>query len=101
MAAVDDEIVALGLARDRLRDGRIEQIVAFGGAQRGAQISGVFLTEAHVKRTGAGHPHPIAGFAEIVSERRDETEPAAGLGILNLPCPPAPAIADSLDLQAF
>jgi hypothetical protein len=44
MAAVDDEIVALGLARDRFRYGGIEQVVAFGGAQRGAQIGGVFLT---------------------------------------------------------
>src|SRR5262249_17927768 len=32
MASVDDEIVPLGLARDRFRDRRIEQIVAFGRA---------------------------------------------------------------------
>src|SRR5262249_48766877 len=32
MAPVDDEIVPLGLARDRFRDRRIEQIVAFGRA---------------------------------------------------------------------
>ena len=48
MAPVDDEIVALGLARNRFRDRRIEQIVAFGRAQRGAQIGGVFLAEAHM-----------------------------------------------------
>src|ERR671935_1317453 len=71
VAAVDDEIVALGLARDRLRDGCIEEIVAFRGAQRGAQIGGVFLTETHVERARASHPHAIAGFAEIVGERRD------------------------------
>src|SRR6185312_13756964 len=43
MAPVDDEIVALGLARDRLGDRGIEEIVAFGCAQRSAQIGGVFL----------------------------------------------------------
>src|SRR5215831_14302217 len=79
MASVDDEIVPLGLARDRFRNRRIEQIVAFGRAQRRAQIGGVLLTEAHVEGSRAGHPHPIAGFAEIVGQRRDEAEPAAGL----------------------
>src|SRR5262249_46903351 len=51
VAPIDDEIVALGLARDRLCDRGVEQIVAFGGAQRGAQIGGVFLTEAHIEGT--------------------------------------------------
>src|SRR5215831_230047 len=74
MASVDDEIVPLGLARDRFRNRRIEQIVAFGRAQRRAQIGGVLLTEAHVEGSRAGHPHPIAGFAEIVGQRRDEAE---------------------------
>jgi hypothetical protein len=30
--AVDDEIMALGLARDRLVDGREEEVVGLGGA---------------------------------------------------------------------
>ena len=47
MAAVDDEIMPLGLARDGLVDRGMEQVVAFGGAQRRAQIGGVFLAEAH------------------------------------------------------
>src|SRR5919197_2814744 len=101
VAAVDDEIVALGLARDRLRDGCIEEIVAFRGAQRGAQIGGVFLTETHVERARASHPHAIAGFAEIVGERRDKTEPAAGLGNLDVARGPAAAIFDVLELEAF
>ena len=80
VAAVDDEIVALGLARNRFVDGGEEEVVALGGAQRLAQIGGILLAEAHIQRAGAGDAHAIAGFAEIVGERRDEAEPAAGLG---------------------
>ena len=60
MAAVDDEIVALGLARDRLVDRGIEQVVAFRGAQRRAQVGGVLLAEAHIERAGAGDAHAVA-----------------------------------------
>src|SRR5262245_54237350 len=101
MAPVDDEIVALGLARDRLGDRGVEQIVAFGRAQRSAQIGGVFLTEAHVKGTRAGHPHPVAGLAEIVGQRRDEAQPAAGFGDLDVARRPAAAIVDILEREAL
>src|SRR5947209_3246289 len=80
VAAIDDEVVALGLAADRLVDRGKEQIVGFRGAQWFAQIGRVFLAETHIKRAGAGHPHAIAGFAEIMGEWSDETEPAAGFG---------------------
>src|SRR5262245_47725226 len=50
MAPVDDEVVTLGLARNRLFDGGVQKLVAFGGTQRFAQIGGVFLAEAHIKR---------------------------------------------------
>src|SRR5262249_61180069 len=43
VAPVDDEIVPLGFARYCLFDRRVEQTVAFGRAQRGAQVGGVFL----------------------------------------------------------
>ena len=79
VAAVDDEVVALGLARDRLGDRPVEQLVALGGAQRRAQVGGVLLAEAHIERAGAGQPHAVAAFAEIVGERRDEAQPPAGL----------------------
>ena len=62
VAAVDDEIVALGLAGDRFVDGRVQEIVAFGSAQRLAQIGGILLAEAHVERAGAGDAHAIAGL---------------------------------------
>src|SRR5438552_10831054 len=53
VAAVDDEIVALGLARDRFLDRGLDQLVGFGGAQRRAQVGGVLLAEAHIERAGA------------------------------------------------
>src|SRR5258708_6511109 len=75
VAAIDDEIVALGLAGDRFVNGGLEQPVALGQAQRGAQIGGVLLTEAHIERAGAGDADAIAALAEIVRQRRDEADP--------------------------
>ncbi len=79
MAAIDDEIVALGLAGDRFVNGGLEQPVALGQAQRGAQIGGVLLTEAHIERASAGDADAIAALAEIVRQRRDEADPTPGL----------------------
>src|SRR5438874_2168299 len=84
MAPVDHEIMALGLARDRLLDRGMDELVALGGAQRAAQVGGVFLTKAHVQRAGAGQAHAVAGLAEIVGEGGDEAEPAAGLGDIDI-----------------
>jgi hypothetical protein len=78
MVAVDDEVMAPGFSADRLIDGGKEKIVGFRGAQRLAQVGGVFLAEAHIERAGAGRSHAIAGFAEIVRERRDEAELSTG-----------------------
>src|SRR5215470_1612311 len=78
VATINDEVVAFGFTPDRLVDCRKEQIIDLGGAQRFAQIGGVFLAETHIERAGAGHPYAIAGFAEIMGERRNKTEPAAG-----------------------
>src|SRR3954453_9505060 len=75
MAAVDDEVMALRLAQNCGIDCRIEQIVALGGTQRRAQISGVFLPKTHIQRTGAGQTHAIARLAEIMRQRGDEAEP--------------------------
>src|SRR5258707_671620 len=79
VAPVDDEVVALGLARNGVLDGGVEQLIALRRAQRAAQIGGVLLPEAHVEGAGTGEAHPIAGFAEIVRQRRDEAEASAGL----------------------
>src|SRR5437660_10203468 len=50
VAAVDDEIMPLGLAVDRGADRGFERLVALGLAQRGAQIRRILLAEAHVQR---------------------------------------------------
>ena len=55
------------------------QLVALRRAQRPAQVGRVLLAQAHVHGAGAGHPHAVAALAEIVGQRRDEAEPAAGL----------------------
>src|SRR5262245_36095423 len=60
MPAVDDEIVPLRLACDRVLDRCTDGSIAFGGAQRRAQIGGVLLPETHIERAGAGEAHPVA-----------------------------------------
>ena len=98
--AIDDEIVALGLAGDRLVDGGVEEIVAFGGAQRLAQIGRVVLAEAHIERAGAGDAHAIAGFAEIVGERGDEAEPPAGFANAHVARRSAGTVVDALQARS-
>src|SRR5262245_52500283 len=78
MAAIDDEIMALWLTANGLIDGRVQQVVTFGGAQRGAQIGGVFLTKAHEQGTSASDADAIAGLAEIVRQRGDEAQSTTG-----------------------
>src|SRR5687767_10548047 len=67
-APVDDEVVALGLARDRLLDRLLDGVVGFGEAEGRAQIRRVLLAEAHVELAGAGEPHAIAALAEIMGQ---------------------------------
>src|SRR5215510_5009666 len=94
MPAIDDEIVALGLAADRLMDGRLQEIVALARPQRRAQVGGVILAEAHVERTRAGEPHAVAALAEIMRQRRDEAKATAGLAHAHIAGRPARAIVD-------
>src|SRR5262245_17199317 len=63
VATIDDEVMPLGLARDGGLDRGIEHVVGLGGAQRRAQVGGVFLAETHEERASAGDPHAVAGFA--------------------------------------
>src|ERR1700759_5222802 len=79
VAAIDDEVVALGLEADGAVDRGAEQFVVAGGAQRLAQGGGGFLSPTNVQRAGAGDPDPVTGLAEIMRHRRDEAELAAGL----------------------
>src|SRR5437764_13323604 len=101
MAAVNDEVMALGFSANCFIDGGIEQIVGFRGAQRFAQVGGVLLTEAHIERAGARYSHAIAGFAEIVSERRDEAEPSAGFRNSHIARGAAASIVDVVELIAL
>src|ERR1700674_295501 len=78
-AAVDDEIVPLRLARNRLVDRDLQQTVGFRRAERRAQIGVILLAEAHEQRAGAGNAYAVAAFAEIMRERGEKAAPAAGL----------------------
>src|SRR5262245_18386129 len=79
VAPVDDDIVALGLARDRFADSCDERLVALGLTQRLPQIGRVLLPQAHIERPGSGLAHAVAALAEIMGEWRDEAEPSSGL----------------------
>src|SRR5262245_45300208 len=94
VAAVDDEVVALGLAGNRFVDGSVEQAIGFRRAQRRAQIGRILLAEAHVERAGTGDTHAVTGLAEIVGHWRDESERAAGFGDADVARRPAGAIGD-------
>src|SRR5262245_16718737 len=78
-APIDDEIVALGLARDRLIDGACEERIVPARSQWCAQVGGVILAQAHVERAGTREAHTVAALTEIVRHRRDEAEAPTGL----------------------
>src|SRR5258705_6755918 len=77
--AIDDEVVALWLQADGAVDRGGEEVIVGGSPQWPAQIGGILMAEAGMQRAGAGDPHPIAGFAEVMGHRRDEAELAPGL----------------------
>ena len=56
MAAVDDEVMALGLASDRFSDGRIQQIIVLRGSptslDAGALTFGKFSSRRATRRRG-------------------------------------------------
>src|ERR1700733_11485453 len=60
VAPIDDEVVTLGLARDRRGDRAVEQRVVGARPQRRAQIGRILLAQAHEQRAGAGHAHAVA-----------------------------------------
>jgi hypothetical protein len=82
--ALDQEIMALGLPQNRRADRRFQEIVGFGATQRRAQIGRVVLTQAHIERSRAGDADAIAALAEIMRERRDEAEPTASFGYVEI-----------------
>src|SRR6202023_2656338 len=78
MIAIDDEIMALGLAGDGGVESLVQKRVRLRCAQWRAQIGRILLAKAHVKRSGAGHAHAIAAFAKIMGEGGDEAQTAPG-----------------------
>src|ERR1700688_3210952 len=97
MAPIDDEIVPLGLARDRFLDRGFERLVVRREPQRGAQGGGVFLAEAHIERSVTAPPRRVAGCAEMGGGGGEEPEPPAGLLDLDVARRPAGAIIDLIE----
>ena len=66
-AAVDNEVMTLGLSGNRLDDGSVQGLVGGACPKRSAQISRVFLTKAHIQRARTSDANTIAAFTEIMS----------------------------------
>ena len=62
--AVDDEVMALRLAADRLVDRGVERVVARVGPDDGAQIGDIVLPEAQIQLAGCRQPDAVAAFTE-------------------------------------
>jgi len=82
VAPVDDEIMPLRLARDRLRYRRVEQIVALGSAQRRAQIGGIFQARrqhidddlAEAQRLREQADASLASYEKALAEGRNQAQ---------------------------
>ena len=48
VAAVDDEVVALGLARNRLADRIVQPVIGDAGAEQRPEVGGILLSQAHI-----------------------------------------------------
>src|SRR5437868_4935681 len=94
VSAINYEIVAFRLSRDRLLNRRVEQVIGFRCPQRLSKIGCILLAKAHVKRAGASDAHTVAGLAKIVSERRDESEATAGIRYCDVTCRPSGSVFD-------
>src|SRR5262245_27644094 len=97
MSAVDHKVMPFRFAGDGLVDRRIKQLIALGRPQWLTQIGGVALAEAHIERASAGNPNAIAGFAEIVRQRRDKTETSASFLYTHVARRTSRAIVDVLE----
>ena len=77
-AAIDRKVMPLGLDSHCLikRGGQCR--IGILATQCSAQIDLFGAAQAGVELSGGGHPNAVAAFAEIVGQRSDEAEPAAG-----------------------
>src|SRR5207342_1371175 len=78
MVAIDHEIMPFGLSCNRFIDCGIQETIAFRRAEWTTEVGVVVLAKAHIQHTGTSDPDSIAGFAKIVRERGNETQPSAG-----------------------
>jgi len=93
--------MAARFLRNRGVNRRIEQVIRLACPQRSAKIGGIFLPETHIERAGTGHPHAVAGFAEIVGEGRDESQSAASFSNSGISRRAAGAIGDFFKRKMF
>ena len=101
MAAVDDEIVSLGLAANGFINGIVQKFVAFRCAQGRAQVSGILLTKAHIECPGTGQANAIAALAEIVGHWRDESDATTGFLHLDIAGGTTGLVADIFQSELF
>src|SRR5262249_43256460 len=92
VATIDDEIVALRLAADRLVNRLFQFGVGRARPQNAPQVGIIVLPEAHIQCPGAGQPDTVTALAEIVCHWRDEAAPAARPPHVEVPRGPAGAI---------
>ena len=85
MAAVDDEVVALGLARDRLADRLAERLVGLAGPERRAQVGGIVLTE---KGLGSGLSLLLAIYGRAPLQKAPPSRPPLIFDRVKLEVPP-------------
>src|SRR4029077_9568635 len=97
MPSIDQEIMPLGFACNRLIDRSIQEVIACRSPQRIAEICGVVLAKAHVKCAGASNAYTVARFTEIVSKRGNETQPATGFFHAHVARRPSRAVVDFVE----
>ena len=79
--------MAFRLAADGFPDRFVEAVnTMFTQGMR--QIGIVILSKTHIEHAGTGQADTVAAFAEIMCQRRDETQLAAGLTNLDIACGP-------------
>src|SRR3569832_530325 len=68
------EFVTFRLEIDRMQDGGFQFGVAATLAQQRTEFEFLFLPQAHVGRAVDGDADAVAGFAEMLRDRRDEAD---------------------------
>src|SRR5215471_11929974 len=78
--SVDHEVMPPRFVADRTVDHTHQLRIIARSTHHGFEIDRILLPETGVENAGRGDPYPVAIFAEIMRERRNETDHAARLG---------------------